>query len=531
MPFSWDLPYPSQRSPLLARNIVATSQPLAAQAGLRMLLKGGNAVDAAVATAATLTVVEPTMNGIGSDAFALIWAENKLHGLNASGRAPAAWSPARFAGRERMPTEGWDCITVPGAVSAWAALSQRFGRLPFADLFEPAIEYAERGYLVSPVVARQWSDAIGRLSGQPHYRESFMPGGRAPAAGERFRFTDQGKTLRRIAESRGEAFYRGDLAEKIAATSAAEGGAMTAADLAAHRADWVEPIDVEYRGHRLHEIPPNGQGIAALMALGIVRELNLSAHPVDSVQSQHLQIEAMKLAFADVYRHVSDPATMKVKVADLLNGDYLRQRAHKVDPRRATDFGPGLNASSDTIYLTTADTDGMMVSYIQSNYMGFGSGVVVPGTGISLQNRGACFTLQPGHANQVGGGKRPFHTIIPAFLTRAGEPVMSFGVMGGDMQPQGHLQMTVRMLEYGQNPQAAADAPRWKVSKTGEVLLEPNMPETVVAGLREMGHRVRVSRRGEVEIGSYGAAQLIYRVDGGYVAGSEGRRDGQAVGY
>ncbi len=531
MAFSWDLPYHSQRSPLLARNIVATAQPLAAQAGLRMLLKGGNAVDAAVATAITLTVVEPTMNGIGGDAFALVWAEGRLHGLNASGRAPTAWSAARFAQRESMPTEGWDSVTVPGAVSGWAALSERFGRLPFVDLFEPAIEYAERGYLVSPVIAWQWSNAIDRLRNQPGYREAFMPGGLAPGPGEVFRFPYQGRALRQIAETRGEAFYRGDLAAKIAAASAAQGGAMTKDDLAAHRADWVEPIDVEYKGHRLHEIPPNGQGIAALMALGMLGELEVARHPVDSVDSIHLQIEAMKLAFADVYRHVSDPATMKVRSGDLLNPDYLKQRAHLVDPARATDFGPGSPASSDTVYLATADADGMMVSYIQSNYMGFGSGVVVPGTGISLQNRGACFTLQPGHPNQVGAGKRPFHTIIPAFLTRDGKPLMSFGVMGGDMQPQGHLQVTVRMLDYGQNPQAAADAPRWKVSKNGEVLLEPNIPSAVVEGLRNRGHRVRVSMRGEVEIGSYGSAQLIYRVEGGYVAGSEGRRDGQAVGF
>ena len=531
MTFSWDLPYPSQRSPLLARNIVAASQPLAAQAGLRMLLKGGNAVDAAVATAITLTVVEPTMNGIGGDAFALVWAEGKLHGLNASGRSPSAWSPARFAKYESMPTEGWDTVTVPGAVSGWVGLSQRFGRLPFADLFEPAVEYAERGYLVSPVIARQWSDATERLGNQPTFRDAFMPGGRAPGPGELFRFHDQGKTLRGIAQSKAEAFYRGEIAAKIAAASASQGGALSAADLAAHRADWVEPIDVAYQGHHLHEIPPNGQGIAALMALGILREWGLANHPVDSVDSFHLQIEAMKLAFADVYRYVSDPATMKLKSSDLLNPDYLRQRAHLIDPRRATDFGAGTLTSSDTVYLTAADAEGVMVSYIQSNYMGFGSGVIVPGTGISLQNRGACFTLQSGHPNQVAGGKRPFHTIIPAFLTREGKPLMSFGVMGGDMQPQGHLQMTVRMLDYGQNPQAAADAPRWKVSKTGEVLLEPAFPPVVVEGLRDRGHRVRVSKKGEVEIGSYGSAQLIYRVEGGYVAGSEPRRDGQAVGF
>jgi gamma-glutamyltranspeptidase/glutathione hydrolase len=251
------------------------------------------------------------------------------------------------------------------------------------------------------------------------------------------------------------------------------------------------------------------------MALGILRDWNLSNHPVDSADSFHLQIEAMKLAFADVYCYVSDPATMKVKSSDLLNADYLRQRARLIDPGRATDFGPGTLATSDTVYLTAADAGGTMVSYIQSNYMGFGSGVVVPGTGISLQNRGACFTLQSGHPNQVGGGKRPFHTIIPAFLTRDGKPVMSFGVMGGDMQPQAHLQVAVRMLDYGQNPQAAADAPRWKISKNGEVLLEPGVPTAIVEGLRDRGHRVLVSKKGEVEIGSYGSAQLIYRVEGG----------------
>jgi gamma-glutamyltranspeptidase/glutathione hydrolase len=422
-------------------------------------------------------------------------------------------------------------VTVPGVVSAWVALSERFGRLPFAELFEPAIEYADRGYLVSPVIARQWSDAVARLQEQRTFRAAFMPGGRAPLPGELFRFPDQARTLERIAETRGEAFYRGDLAARIVAASDAERGAMSAEDLASHQPDWVEPIDVDYRDHRLHEIPPNGQGIAALIALGILRELDLRSQPVDSVDSYHLQIEAMKLAFADVYRYVCDPATMKVKAGDLLDPGYLRKRARLVDAKKAGTFDPGAFGSSDTVYLSTADEDGMMVSYIQSNYMGFGSGIVVPGTGISMQNRGACFTLQPGHPNEVRGGKRPFHTIIPAFLTQRGEPVMSFGVMGGDMQPQGHLQMTVRLLDYGQNPQAAVDAPRWKVSKTGEVLLEPSVPATVVEGLRSRGHRVRVSKKGEVEIGSYGSAQLIYRVEGGYVAASEGRRDGQAVGF
>ncbi len=528
MSFSFDLPYASRRSPVLARNIVAASQPLAAQAGLRMMLKGGNAIDAIVASAITLTVVEPTMNGIGSDAFALVWVQDQLHGLNASGRAPAAWSPARFAGREAMPTEGWDSVTVPGAVSAWVALSQRFGRLPFADLFEPAIEYASKGFLVTPVIAAQWAGSIERLHHQPGFREAFMPGGRAPRTGELFRFPEQAKTLQRIAQTKGEAFYRGELAEKIARHCAANGGVMATADLSAHQSDWVEPIKVAYKDHHIHEIPPNGQGIAALMALGMLREWKLAQHAVDSVDSFHLQIEAMKLAFADAYRYVSDPSTMKVRAADLLNADYLKQRAHLIDPKRAGDFGAGSPKTSDTVYLTAADAQGNMVSYIQSNYTGFGSGVVVPGTGISLQNRGMGFSLQPGHANQVAGGKRPFHTIIPCFMTRDGQPVMSFGVMGADMQPQGHLQMTVRTLDYQQHPQAAADGPRWKIAKTGEILLEASVPSHVAEGLRARGHRVVMTEPGSME---YGSAQLIYKVEGGYVAGSEPRRDGQAVGF
>ncbi|MSQ60859.1 MAG: gamma-glutamyltransferase family protein, partial [Betaproteobacteria bacterium] len=426
---SFDLPYASRRSPVLARNIVAASQPLAAQAGLRMLLKGGNAMDAIVASAITLTVVEPTMNGIGSDAFALVWNQDKLHGLNASGQSPAAWTPARFAGLQTMPSEGWDSVTVPGAVSAWVSLSERFGRLPFADLFEPAIDYASNGFLVSPIIASQWAGSIERLHNQPGFREAFMPHGRAPRAGELFRFADQARTLRRIAETRGEAFYRGDLAEKIARHSASEGGAMTTADLAAHQADWVEPIHMAYQDHHIHEIPPNGQGIAALMALGILREHNLSQHAVDSLDSFHMQIEAMKLGFADTYRYVSDPRSMTLGHDDMLNAGYLKQRARLIDPKRAGNFGHGSPRGSETVYLASSDAQGNMVSYIQSNYAGFGSGVVVPGTGISLQNRGFGFGLKPGHPNEVAGGKRPFHTIIPAFMTRDAKPVMSFGVM------------------------------------------------------------------------------------------------------
>ncbi len=525
---SWEFPYYSQRMPLLAANAVATSQPLAAQAGLRMLLQGGNAADAIIATAITLTVVEPVMNGIGSDGFALVWDGQRLHGLNASGQSPAGWTPDRFSGHSQMPITGWDCITVPGVVSAWAAVSQRFGKLPFADLFAPAIDYAENGFLVSPTVARQWANQVERFQSQPGFAEAFMPGGRAPRAGETFRLPAQARTLREIAETRGESFYRGALAGRIAAASAAQGGVMTTADLAAHQPAWVEPVSQSYRGYDIHEIPPSGQGIAALMALGMLQHFDIASLAVDSTETLHLQIEAMKLAFADVYRYVADPRHMTVAPQHLLDPDYLAQQARRIDRSRAQDFGHGSPPKSGTVYLTAADAGGMMVSYIQSNYMGFGSGIVVPDTGIAMQNRGACFNLTPGHPNQVGPRKHPFHTIIPAFATRQGKAATSFGVMGADMQPQGHVQMMVHMIDYGHNPQVAADAPRWKVLPDKSVIVEHHMPAATVSGLAALGHRIRQVERWNMEFGS---AQIIQRVDGGYVAASEPRRDGQAVGF
>jgi gamma-glutamyltranspeptidase/glutathione hydrolase len=526
--FDWQFPYPSQRMPILARNAVATSQPLAAQAGLAMLQKGGSAVDAALATAIALTVVEPTSNGIGSDAFCILWDGQRLHGLNASGRSPAAWSLERFQGKSAMPKRGWEAVTVPGCVSAWVDLSTRFGKLPFADLFEPAIRYAADGFLVSPTIARLWANQVPELKSQPGFAEAFMPGGRAPAVGETFRCPAQARTLERIAASRGEAFYRGELAEAIAGFARQCGGALTREDLAAHVNDWVEPIGIDYRGVRLHEIPPNGQGIAALMALGILEQFDLAAHPVDSVDSLHLQIEAMKLAFADLYQYVGDPAAMQVAPAELLDKAYLKGRARLIDMSRANAPAFGRPGQGGTVYLTAADASGMMVSYIQSNYAGFGSGVVVPGTGISLQNRGFGFTLIPGHANAVGPRKRPFHTIIPAFLTAGGAPLMSFGVMGGSMQAQGHLQVVLRMADYRQNPQAASDGPRWRVEEGLRVGVEPTFPAEVLDGLRRRGHQLEVADRWATD---FGRAQLIYKLEDGYCAASERRTDGQAVGF
>jgi gamma-glutamyltranspeptidase/glutathione hydrolase len=526
-PFDWQFPYTSQRMPVLARNMVAASQPLAAQAGLRMLLKGGSAVDAVLATAISLTVLEPTSNGIGSDAFCILWDGTKLHGLNASGRSPAGWTPDRFKGRAAMPQQGWDSVTVPGCVSAWADLSQRFGKLPFADLFEPAIKYAADGFMVSPTIARLWAAAVPVLKDQPGYAEAFMPRGRAPGAGEKFSSPAQARTLARIAETRGEAFYRGDLAEKIAAFAREHGAALTREDLAAHANDWVEPIGLDYRGFRLHEIPPNGQGIAALMMLGMLENFDVAALPVDSPDSLHLQIEALKLAFADLYEHVSDPQTMRVSPVQLLDKDYLRQRSKLIDMKQAGNPRFGTPGRSGTVYLTAADESGMMVSYIQSNYAGFGSGVVVPGTGISLQNRGFGFSLRPDHPNVVAPRKRPFHTIIPGFVTRDGKPLMSFGVMGSSMQPQAHGQVLVRMVDYRQNPQAAADAPRWRVD-AGAVKFEHEFPAETLAALKARGHVLSQADRWSTD---FGRAQLIFRMEDGYLGASERRTDGQAVGF
>ncbi|HEX7005099.1 MAG TPA: gamma-glutamyltransferase family protein [Trueperaceae bacterium] len=525
---NFDLPYPSKRAPVLARNLVATSQPLAAQAGLAMLQAGGNAVDAALASAITLTVVEPTGNGIGSDAFAIVWDGKRLHGLNASGRSPAAWSPDRFSD-VGIPQRGWESVTVPGAVSAWKALSDRFGSLEFDRLFEPAIHYAEEGFAVTPHVAFLWNLAAEKLGGFEEFRRGFLLAGRAPRAGETFRYPDQALTLEAIAGSGGEAFYRGELAERIAADAERHGAALRPDDLAAHRPEWSGTISTSYRDLHLHEIPPNGQGLAALLALGILRHCPIEEYPIDSADSLHLQIEAMKLAFADAHRYVADPDHLDLRPSELLADEYLQGRAALIDRRRARVPSYGVPARSGTVYLSAADASGMMVSFIQSNYRGFGSGIVVPGTGISLQNRGAGFTLEEGHPNRVGGCKRPFHTIIPGFLMHGSKPLMSFGVMGGPMQPQGHLQMVLRVGINDQNPQAAVDAPRWQVMGGADVAVEPGFERKVLDELASRGHRLRQAPAEESF--AFGGAQLIYRLEDGYVAGSEWRKDGQAVGF
>lgn len=529
--FTYDFHYSTKKLPIFAENVVASSQHLASTAGLRMLAKGGNAVDAAVATAAAITVLEPTMNGIGSDAFCILWDGKQLVGLNASGHSPALMTPDKYEGMAKMPDVGWLTVTTPGAVSLWMELHKRYGKLPFADLFEPAIKYAQDGFRVSYMIANQWQRAIERLKGQESWVKAFLPQGRAPQPGELWKFPDQAKTLTKIAESKGEAYYRGELAEAMDKYSRETGGLLRKEDLAAHKADWVDPIGLTYRGTTLHEIPPSGQGIAACMALGILENFEIAGHDCDGPEVAHLRIEAMKLAFADVHRYVADPRFMEVTPAQMLDKHYLKSRAKLIDPKKAQHFGPGTPKMGGTIYLGTADQSGMMVSLIQSNYNGFGSGIVVPGTGISLQNRGTGFVTTKGHPNQVGPKKRPFHTIIPGFITKDGRPVATFGLMGGGMQPQGHMQVLSRIVDYGQNPQTAIDAPRWRVHESDEtVWTEEHMPAATLEGLQKRGHRLTHTKAPSFDFGS---SQIIWRFpEGGpYLGASESRRDGAAVGF
>ena len=549
MQFHWHNPYPTIRMPVMGRNVVSTSHPYAAQAGLKILHQGGNAIDAAIATAAALMIVEPVSNGLGSDCFAIVWDGQELHGLNASGVAPQAWNPAYYAqkygtdanGIAKRPMRGWDTVTVPGALAGWEALHTRFGSLPLADLLQPAIEIAEQGYAMPLVVAHKWAAAIPDLQTQPGFASAFMPHGRAPLVGERFAFPAAARTLKLLAKDGIRAFYEGEIAEAIVAFAKATDGAMSLADLSAYRTDWVGTISqslqaADGKEYDLHEIPPNSQGIGALIALGILQQFDIASLPVDGIESQHLQIEAMKLAFADVYQYLADPRSMEVTPEQMLSPSYLAARAKLINPKKSTHFEHGLPPSGGTVYLTTADAQGRMVSFIQSNYMGFGSGVVVPDWGVSLQNRGYGFSLDPKSANVVAGGKRPFHTIIPAFLTRndAGKifPQMSFGVMGGDMQPQGHLQTLVRMMMYQQQPQAACDAPRWKVNRDFTLDVESNMNPATVAGLIAMGHTLKKIDDPYMDFGS---GQFIWRLsddlEDGYIAASDSRRDGLVAAY
>ncbi len=525
--FDWQNANTSVRTPVFGSSTVATSHPLAAQAGIRMLLCGGNAVDAAVATAIALTVVEPTMNGIGGDCFVLVWDRDELHGLNASGRSPRAWTLDMFRGLSQMPTTGWNSVTVPGAVSSWISLSRRFGVLPFAELFEPAIEYAREGFIVPPYIAGNWARAAERHRAFKSFGDTFLVRGRAPLVGEVFRCEAQADTLSEIAETFGESFYRGRLADQIARYARETGGLLTEEDLGSHSPAWVRPVSLGFGDYTLHEIPPNSQGVAALVALALLRESGVADLPLDSAESLDLQLRAMFIAHSEVRAHVADPEVMECDVALLLDDGRLAILLDRMrDWNRRPVTSDSGQSGGDTVYLSAADSSGMMVSFIQSNYLDFGSGIVIPDTGISLQSRGACFGLDPRHPNVVAGGKRPFHTLAPAFALASGCPVMSFGVMGGPMQPQGHVQAFLRVCGHGQNPQAACDAPRWFVDANGEVLLEQGFSHSVAATLREWGYHVRSRAYGDPV---FGGGQFIVALPGGYCAASDPRRDGQAV--
>ncbi len=540
----WALPYPSQRMPTLARRgIVATSQVLAAQAGTEILAQGGNAVDAAIATAACMTVLEPTTNGIGGDAFALVWSPaegGRLHGFNGSGRTPRALDRSSFGGGT-MPTRGWDPVTVPGQVALWADLHRDFGVLPFESLMAPAAMHARDGYPVAVQTARLWDRAAAALGANDEWRRTFTIDGRAPRAGELMRLPDHARTLELLGASGGRALYEGDVARAIDAMARADGGALRREDLAAHTTERVAPISMGFRGARLHEIPPNGQGIAALIALALLERVGIDRHGVDDALGTHLAIEAIKMAFREAHLHVAEPSSMVESTRTLLDPARLDALAARIDPARAQDFDAGVPKPGGTIYLCTADASGLMVSLIQSNYMGFGSGLVVPGTGIALQNRGACFNLVPGHANELAPGKRPYHTIIPGFLSRdagaptvhaasesVAEPIGPFGIMGGFMQPQAHAQYTLRTMLHGQNPQAALDAPRWQWMKGLEVQLEPGWPQATIDGLRARGHTITIAAERSV---TFGRGQAIARLDDGVLCGaSDLRGDGCAAG-
>lgn len=513
--------------------MVATSQPLAAQAGLHVLEQGGNAIDAAVATAAALTVVEPTSNGIGSDAFAIVWYRGQMYGLNSSGPSPMAMSfdALRERGLDKMPTFGWMPVDVPGAPAAWAALVERFGTFTLAQNLDGAVALASEGFPVSPVASFYWQSAMKRLPEllqgseyEPFFR-LFAPDGDAPKPGQLFRSLDQARTLQMIGTSGARSFYEGDLADRIDAFARETGGLLRKSDLAAYQPEWIDPISIRYRGCDVWEIPPNGQGIVALIALGILEKFDLAN--MSPEERAHVQIEATKLAFEVGLAEIADPAAMRVQPSDLLAESFLDSLCNRIGDS-AIQPAPSEPNRGGTVYLCTADGDGNMVSYIQSNYMGFGSGIVVPGTGISLQNRGHNFSMDPAHPNALGPGKRPYHTIIPGFLTKDGQAVGPFGVMGGFMQPQGHVQVVSNALDLGLNPQASLDAPRWQWMDGKRVLIESAMAESIVGSLRDRGHDIEVITQG----GPFGRGQIIWRQQDDVLAGgTEPRTDGTIAAF
>jgi len=522
----------SGRSTVYApHGVAATSQPLATTTALRILQDGGNAIDAAVAAAAVLNVTEPHMTGMGGDMFAIFWSaeEGRLVGLDASGRSGSKVDVEALAAAdpERVPGSGAQAVTVPGALSGWSALIDRYGTLSLADVLAPAIAIAEEGFPVTPIIAHDWAGAVDALSGNEGAAATYLMDGRAPAPGDWFRNPDLARTFRRVAEEGPETFYGGALGAEVVAGLDALGGFLTLDDLRRHGPRWVEPLSVDYGEYTLHELPPAGQGIAALQMLGMLRDADVASMGHNSARYLHTLIETKKLAYADLARYIADPDHMDVRPEALLDPAYLSRRAGLIDPRRAADRpGPGrLVTDSETIYLTVADRHGNMVSFINSLYSAFGSRVVVPGTGLLLQNRGAGFTLAEGHPNRIAPRKRPLHTIIPAFVTRRGEPWLSYGVMGGAMQPQGHVQVLLNIVEFGMDPQEAIDAARFRHFSGTRVAIE-NLDPGVAAELEAMGHEL-LERDG----GAFGGSQVILKLDRGWAAGSDPRKDGMAAGH
>ena len=529
-------PYPSRRNMTYgSKGMVCASQPQAAQAGMEILKKGGNAVDAIVATAAALTVVEPTANGIGSDAFAILWKDGKLRGFNSSGPIPKALTMdlAQSKGWTEggsLPTYGWTPATVPGAPAAWAELTKKAGRLSLKENLAPAISLAREGHAVSVTTAHHWDLAYKKYINEQGeefkaWFDTFAPKGLAPRAGEIWKSEAHGRTLELIADTDARAFYEGEIADAIVAAAKKTGGYFTLDDLGAFKPEWVDPIGVNYKGYDVWEIPPNGQGIIALIALSVLRGFEFSSH--DDPLTIHRQIEAIKMGFADARRYVADTRFASVPTMELLDDAYADSRrallGERAEERRAGNPLPG-----GTVYLCAADGEGTMISYIQSNYMGFGCGVVVPDRGIALNNRGHCFSLQKGHPNMLEPGKRPYNTIIPSFLTKDGVPVGPFGVMGGFMQPQGHVQVVMNTVDFEMNPQQALDAPRWQWMGGMNVSVEPGFSPAVAQSLARRGHAVKF----ELDSNSFGRGEIIWRTPEGTLGGAtESRTDGYAAAW
>ncbi len=520
----------SKRQPVYANNgVVATSQPLASQAGLEILQKGGNAIDAAIATAACLTVVEPTSNGIGGDAFAIVWFNEQMYGLNASGKSPKNISidALNRKGYKAMPKFGTYPITVPGAPSAWVALSERFGRLSLKDCLAPAIQYAEQGYPLSPELAKSWdaaTKAYQKVFNDPMFEpwfDTFTINKQAPKAGDTWKSLGHANTLKAIAETHGKAFYHGDIAEKIANYIQTHGGFLSLEDLKAHKPLWVEPISANYKGYDIWELPPNGQGLITLQSLTMLAQLNQKS--IKPEHRLHYAIESLKLAFTDALEHITDNTYMNYSPDDFLTDLYAKERLSKITDK-ATLPTAAKPHKGGTVYLATADRDGNMVSFIQSNYMGFGSGIVIPNTGIALQNRGHNFSMDKSHVNALAPNKRSYHTIIPGFVTKDNKGIGPFGVMGGFMQPQGHLQVILNSIDDQMNPQAALDRPRWQWIEKNTLHVESDFPKDLIESLRNRGHNVIVKE----QYSSFGRGQIIWRNNAQktYVAGTEKRTDG-----